>query len=276
MGARKESGESQGNRNTLEYRRPHIVPALILAAAALAILGAVLAVLLVEEQGQPRYEPGLLITGDLEAPFTLSYEDWESLEKEEFQYEGEARKGVPFHTLLEKGGLLSEDGRANLLGRDGMMASFPISSLSEGYILFSDKGWEAVHLKHPPSSNVKEISRILVTDETAAVPFTDRNGRVKTLSAGSFYLHDFVTGRVLEGTSQIGVLSCQVYTSREYIKLSDFMGIGDLTPLRVTDSSGRTHDVVGASLLSVRENVLSLTPFGEGEAIRPASVIVAE
>src|SRR5690554_1306260 len=110
------------------------------------------------------------ITGDLEAPFLFT--GAEDFERVEIDYRGAHYRVYRMDSILKKAAPRSDNFDLILLARDGLAAKISGLQLEEAYLNYSAKyGWEAINLKHPVSSNVKEIEKIIITaNDTGTLP----------------------------------------------------------------------------------------------------------
>lgn len=118
------------------------------------------------------YYPGLEITGDVSENIIIKSEDFltedAGLTRHKIDFNGSKVFAFKLQEILGLSKPVSPDSKVYLAGSDGKAAEVLYSDTKDCYIVFSaEKGWEAKNPLHPPSTNIKDLSKIIVAADSA-------------------------------------------------------------------------------------------------------------
>ncbi len=107
--------------------------------------------------------PPLKIIGDVEELQTINSLD-ELAEIERIENKGVVLKAIKLEKLIKISRPFSDSNKILFVSDDGVAAMVNETDIEKSFITYSAKnGWEAVNLNHPISSNVKNISEIVIS-----------------------------------------------------------------------------------------------------------------
>jgi len=125
-------------------------------------------------------------------------------------YKDTEMMAIDASVLLERLPVLYNENRVYLRSSDGFMNCLDSESLDKTYIGYSDDyGWAFVSEKHPPNSGIRNISEILIVNDTEDVNHSyglnivDAKGETTLhYSVGELYLQPYRSFAYLDGVSE--------------------------------------------------------------------------
>ncbi|MCR3922189.1 MAG: hypothetical protein NUK65_06695, partial [Firmicutes bacterium] len=159
-----------------------------------------------EAQGNSKLSP-LNIIGDVDEVLQVaSFRDFTPLET--IQHRDMQIEAIALEALLQRAEPFSVDYEILFIGDDGLSALLTNEDLSQCYLTYNlENGWEAINFNHPISSNVKNISDIVVI--AAELPlgkgFTiiDTSANLRSFSVGELYQQGYLVVSTLRGRASI-------------------------------------------------------------------------
>ena len=194
------------------------------------------------------YVPPLPIVGDVAQPLVL---DAEALTGTvEVTRRNRTYQALPLAELLQQA--QPADERFTVLLEAADLASLVEGQrLEESYIAYSEEyGWEAVHLRHPASANIKRLQRLVVIAETDPYGFgihtISQTANLGSTSPGALHKDGFVLQYQREGAASLR------HDDVEYVSTV-------FTPQKVVPRGA----LLGDGQCSESENVLVMGTRGE-------------
>lgn len=191
------------------------------------------------------FVPTVKIAGDINEPFALS--SFDGFVVETFTVDGESFKGIPLSSIIQNTTPHWHDNQILLIGDDGLSALLDGDNLAGCYISFSNiNGWEAINLYHPISSNIKNLSEIVVISEDAplgvGVNIITADQNLLNLTPGNLYKKLMPTIPRFEGASTLThegrEFSASIYSRRRLFALADLLAAIPGERLMITGSRG--------------------------------------
>lgn len=109
-----------------------------------------------------QYIPPLEIVGDILNP-EIKRELFEKMEDIKVEEDREKIKALKLEEVILKSEPISDENEIVLVGQDGLTSKIDGETLENSYLSFnSEYGWEVINLNHPPSSNIKDLNRIII------------------------------------------------------------------------------------------------------------------
>ncbi len=116
-------------------------------------------------------------------------------------------RGIPLVNLVEASQPLSGEYSILLLGNDGLFAQLKGDELGGCYIVKKDGGWNTVATQHPVNAGIKDISKIVIADETEGLDFgvniISQNENLLHLTPGNMFRQQLTCYPYLEGETEL-------------------------------------------------------------------------
>lgn len=115
-----------------------------------------------------------------------------------------------------------------LVGADGLSSIINGNDLSDCHLSYSNRyDWELINTLHPISSQIKNLSAIIVIstdldEDKKAIGIDDKMG-YRSTTAGNLYLNGFIEKRIFEGQSEINQKTVTVYTTHKQVLPEDLL-----------------------------------------------------
>ncbi|WP_414732242.1 alkaline phosphatase family protein [Acetobacterium carbinolicum] len=166
------------------------------------------------------YPESFRISGDVETPLTVNTMMGYPImrvTRDENNYTAIALKQV-----IDEAVSRSKSYDLLLIGEDGLSSKISGADLSGCHLSYSSRyDWELINTLHPISSQIKNLSTIIVistdlADDKQAIGIDDQQGYRQT-SAGNLFLEGFTEKRIFEGQSELKGRTVTVYTTHKQI-----------------------------------------------------------
>lgn len=147
----------------------------------------------------------LEIIGDVESPLRIRGLS-EAPEILEIERHGEKRQVLSLSDLISMAGPQGDAFDILFKAHDGFSALISGENLKESYLaLDTDETWEAINLKHPRSSNIKNIKDIVIVSNDlplgAGFNIIEPRRNIARLSIGNFYKDGYSVFSTVRGTA---------------------------------------------------------------------------
>lgn len=183
----------------------------------------------------PRYLPPLRVTGDVARSYVL-HDLRESGPIEQITFQGKKYRAVKMADVIKKAAPVAGSGQLYLAGQDGFVAAIAMPGPdTQSYIAFTaEHGWEAINLKHPNSSNVKQLAEIIVVANEGSGDFAfkviNQDGELARVTPGRLLTGALTRYPYPEGKAVLPSggddYEAQIFTRRLVFQL------GDVAPLQ--------------------------------------------
>jgi len=210
----------------------------------------------------PWYVPPLKVIGDVVNSFTLQ-EPNEMGKLETISLQGNKYKAVKLAEIINRAQPVANAKQLYLVGLDGFTSAIKVDDIDDCYISFSAKnGWEAVNLKHPISSNAKQIKEIVVVSDGSTRDFAfnviDPDKKLVQITPGQLLARPLTEFPYPEGKAVIQndgkEYESQVFTKRRVFKLSDLTPVNEGDSFLVLDEKGEYRLVDNGGYFEVSDN----------------------
>jgi hypothetical protein len=212
------------------------------------------------------------IWGDVETPNEIS--DSSQFNKETVELSGEKYKGIKLKDIIDKAKAYTENSTILITGADGLTSEIDFEASDQCFIVLSPKnGWEAVNLKLPPSSNIKNITDIVVASKNEfndfGIQFFSKDKNLINITNGMLYKKDITLKKKLEGTSIKGEDKnyVTVYTPQRLIRICDAASIPEKQQVTVLLNNGRQIITDSSQYLEIKKNTIDLFLEDEKEKL---------
>jgi len=139
------------------------------------------------------FYPELLITGDVSQNIAIKSEDFltEDAGLPEYEIDFNDSKILAFRMqdILELSKPVNPNSKVYLVGSDGKAASILYADTKDCYVDFSFKnGWVAINPLHPPSTNIKDLRKIITAVEPSGLDNLDFGFSLITMDRNLMHL----------------------------------------------------------------------------------------
>ncbi len=203
------------------------------------------------------------IWGDVETPIEIS--DASQFNKETVEFSGEKYKGIKLKDVIDKAKAYTDNSTVLITGADGLTSEIDFELSEQCFIVLSSKnGWEAVNLELPPSSNIKNITDIVVASKNEindfGVQFFTKDDNLINITNGMLYKKDIMLKKKFEGTSIKGQEKnfVTVYTPKKLIKICDAASMPEKQPVTVLLDNGRQIYTDSSQYFELKKNTIDL------------------
>ena len=152
------------------------------------------------------YPESFTIRGDVETPLTINTMmgyPIKRVTKDEKNY-----TTIALEKVIASAQPRSTSNDLLLIGADGLSSKINGNDLSDCHLSYSNRyDWELINTLHPISSQIKNLSAIIVIsadldEDKKAIGIDDKKG-YRSTTAGNLYLNGFTEKRIFEGQSEI-------------------------------------------------------------------------
>lgn len=151
-----------------------------------------------------------------------------------------------------------------LIGADGLSSKINGNDLSDCHLSYSNRyDWELISTLHPISSQIKNLSSIIVIstdldEDKKAIGIDDKKG-YRSTTAGNLYLNGFTEKRIFEGQSEINEKTVTVYTTHKQVLPEDLLEFQAEIAVFGRDGSIKFDKVSDKSYFEISETGINYT-----------------
>ncbi|MFZ5969091.1 MAG: alkaline phosphatase family protein [Bacillota bacterium] len=257
---------------------------LILLGIAASIVGFLMGRLTVSTMGSDNgYVPPLRIVGDIENCITYQNVD-KGMQRYNIQYDNSRIKAMKLEDMVGKAVPVTQNYDLLLVGEDGLVSRIPGTNLEESYISFSpERGWEAINLRHPISSNIKRMKEIIVVSNENSWEYglniIEQDKNILNITPGQLYFQNMLMHPYFEGKSskeQDGqIYETSIFTLRKVISIHDVVEDMQIDKILLMGKDGDYGYDDGTGFLEWKDHTIDYVySDGKGRIKNVAGVLI--
>jgi len=236
------------------------------------------------------FYPDLKITGDVKNKVTIDNLDFllreAELEKQKITYNHTTSKVFGLEKVINLSEPVSQYFSIYFVGQDGRTATISSEQIEGCYINFSNlNGWEAINVNHPVSSNIKNISEIIIvsikdnreiynyglnviTTEENILNITPGEAKLRNRVLFDLIGVSYKESELEQGGNEISLserFESSAYIKREILTIEDILEAVSLAELRLSVTSGNSGNIDEISTGSTNSSTESVNFVIMGE-----------
>ncbi len=219
----------------------------------------------------------LEVTGDVENPvYRLDPEML--LNAGDVIYKQNKIKGYPLSYIIKKAEPRSDSYHIMYISHDGVSAVISGRNLDECYLVPGETGWNALNPKHPASSNIKDIEKIIIITDADklhadnAFCITDPAGKTEYISPGQIYREGYCIYPLARGVSAFnyndGKIEAVSFYCHKRIDIYKYLDNPGKEQLAVFGENGESEIFDENGFFILKEN--SIGYAGDGTLLIPS------
>ncbi|WP_353892857.1 alkaline phosphatase family protein [Proteinivorax hydrogeniformans] len=251
----------------LNIKKHNKISAIVLISVGLLVL--LLLNVIPQSGDSTHYMPLLEVVGDVKESVSLDYVQKHS-EAVTINYRDDSLEVAPLEEVIKKANPKTERFDVLFISHDGYSALISNKNLEKSYIAQSKEyGWEAINKNHPPSSNVKDVKKIVIVSDDLSVEDSFniiRPGEnIASLSVGQLYKKGYSTVFTFRGESTIKndgeSLDVTTFNKRKIIDIEKY--INDDEEALVVGKKGEEASLDKEGKLVLNNNSIGYVVNGE-------------
>ncbi|MFO7942126.1 MAG: alkaline phosphatase family protein [Bacillota bacterium] len=257
---------------------------IIIGLLFVAVVGLALARVLPSEGRFETVHP-LVVSGDVENVVELGRVDEEDFSLRKAERDDRRLLALALSDVLEAAEPRTPHYRVLFVGSDGRSAEISGDHLEDNLLALGEEyGWEAINPSHPVSSNIKDLTEILVVAEDPPPDVTvniSREGEtLKRHTVGELLADGYgVRSRSVGSSTQVGgelSLKAEIFQRERVVDLRRLAGDVELQTVLLVGEMGEmvsvsagSQVILGDNSLSYREDADSVVPAVRGVILDP-------
>ncbi|OWZ83834.1 alkaline phosphatase family protein [Natranaerobius trueperi] len=186
------------------------------------------------------------IVGDVDEPVTIEQLS-DISETETIEHREEDLEVISLQDLLYKSQPYTKDMQTVFISHDGFSAEISSEDLSESYIARTqENGWEAINYNHPVSSNIKDISHIVVSSNDLCLEdgfnIIEPEKNITSLSPGQIYQDGYSVVPTYRGSSSVKndekELEVSTFNRRKIIDIEKYVNLSGREEIIIVGEQG--------------------------------------
>jgi len=216
------------------------------------------------------------VTGDVAQPLDLA--DCKASAYIQTLVDGKQVKALPLNALVRLSEPVSEIFSVLLAGSDGLMARLQGDELTDCLVINNGGQWDMQASSHPVNANIKDLSQIVVIDESAdlqtGVNIISQTANLYHMTAGGMMLQSLTRYPHLDGeTRQVGANSVRLYMQKLLLALQDTVQ-DPIQNILVMSRSGDCQYFTEPGYLELNQNKINFLDADKNKTIRDIAGII--
>ena len=170
-------------------------------------------------------------------------------------------RGIPLVKLIEASKPLSSEYSILLMGADGLFAQINGDELEGCYIIKKDGGWNTVASQHPVNANIKDLSKVVIVDETGSpdlgATIISQTENILHITPGNMYLQQLTLYPYLDGETALDKgYSLSLYKEKLVFPLAAVTD-EEISAVLVMSKDGKYERFTGAGYIELDNNEIN-------------------
>lgn len=224
-----------------------------------------------------------IVTGDVENNVSLA-----DIPLRDYAKVPEGGRGIPLVKLIEASKPLSSEYSILLMGADGLVSKLNGDELGGCYFVKKDGSWNTVATQHPAEANIKDLSKIVIVDETMSpdlgATFISQTENLLHITAGNMHRQQLSRYLYLQGETALDRgYSVSLYKEKLVLPVANLTD-EEVSAVLVMSRDGEYERFTGGGYIELNNNEINYlhprtkTSIGNiaGAIINPPSLSVMD